>query len=349
MLLAHRECFDHLRWELRLAETYPQPKLTIDGDKRFEAYLQGLVTKTPIDRAVTAIVQSLSDIVAAVTPASIRLRARGEAAVYTHVGRDRMLRSIRLNIRRRMRKAIKHGFNGLEALRDGRKSYREGFFDICDLREDEYEAFEEVEKCLEPIAADAGGEPSLPSLKLVKKAVRFVCSSRVPFEIVIAGWHPLTFKVKGGQTFKSYVAGKRLDSDPEVARTAVAQAIDRLVPQFDEATLRGFFPDVTTEILIAAPMRTFILKRVREAIDTAVANASYSGLTLLQDWRIGLIDLEDARVGLVEPADEAGDVGPIEAHEPNEIDELLRGIKLPEHIERRLARLFDPGMAPRGH
>jgi hypothetical protein len=321
LLLAHREFFDHLRWDLRLAETYPQLKLSIDGDEKFDAYLDGLLTTTPIDRAITAIVQSLPDIVAAVSPTSIRLRAQGEAALYTKHGRDRMLRLVRLDIRRRMNRAIKNGFSGLEALGDGTRSYRVGFFYDGDFTVDEYEEFEKICGLPEPIEPE---EPSPPPLKLVKQAVRFICSPRVPFEIVIADRHPLTFTVKGGQTFKAYIAGKRLSSEAEVARTVVAEAIDRLVPQFDEAVLRDFFPKATAITLTAPPMRAFILKKVREAIDTAVARGGYAGLVQLKDWRDRVIEVGEAVSG----------VATSEGHEPNEIDELLEGIEPPEGWDR---------------
>jgi hypothetical protein len=324
LLLAHRECFDHLRWELRLSQTYPEPQLSIDGDERFEAYLQGLTNEAPLDRAITAVVQSMQDIVEGVAPASIRLHARGEAALYTPAGKKRMLRSVRLNIRKRMRKAVWDGFKGLQALREGRVSYRPRAFDWeRDVRDDEVEMFEELWDHLHGSDADEE-EPAPPSTKLVKQAVRFVCSPRVPFEIVIESRFPLTFAVKGGQTFKAYIAGKRLTSDAEVARTAVAEAIDRLVPQFDEDALRSFFPRSTLNTLTAAPMRNFILKKVREAVDAAVASGGYAALAKLKNWRGDLIEDEDA----------IGEVGLAEPDEPNEIDEMLADIDLPEDLPR---------------
>ena len=330
LLLAHRECFDHLRWELRLAEIYPEPRFSIDGDDRFDAYLHGDLTETPIDRALTALVQLLPDLVAAVNPVAIRLRERGEAGLYDHVNRDRVLRWIRRDIRVRMRRAItSRGFRGLEHLWDVRwvrPKFRPDDWEFFDLNdEEEVKAVQEIVDSFD-VEAEVSSEPPPPSLKLVKKAVRFVCSSRVPsrvpFEVVVAGRHPLTFKVKGGQTFKAYVAGRRLSSDAEAARTAVAQAVNRLVAQFDEPALRGFFPRATVETLTAEPMRAFILKKVREAIDTAVAKDGYASLVRLKDWRGDLIEADDA----------VGDVEPVEEDEPNEIDEILRGVELPEDI-----------------
>lgn len=331
---AHKTCFDNLRWELRLDETHP-PRLAIDGDDLFGAYLSGSNIATLDDRALTFVVQALVAIVEAVQPATIVLFAGGEAGLYAFRPRCRMLRRVRTLIRSRMLEALKLGFDGLMAIQAGSWRSARGDLDLDRFSDEEIEEALAVESLLDGDEPPAPIEPPPPSDKLTKQAVNFVFSrTGAHFEIGIASLAPLRFKAKGGMRFRGFASGARIGSDADIARTAVARAVEKLVGQFDESVLRGFFPNAKADALRTAGMMNFIRTQVRNAIDAAVAKGGYAALTKLDTWRQDLIEMEPP----------PGEVEMPPVRVPNEIDELLAGVE-PKHPELLLDLCLPPDLA----
>ena len=312
---AHKQCFDHLRWSLQLIETYPAT-LAVEFSGADEDYPSGKLTGTPQDRALTAIVYALVDAVAAVTPRFIELSAGGERALSTHRGRTRMLRKVRLNIRRRMHAAIKDGgFDRLEDMRAGWKPST-SFWDL-EFTDEETEALGAAETYLDANPAASPETTPEPSVKLTKKAVRYVFGGGAPFDIVASPTGSRQRRVKGGRKFVACAAGRGRGSDAELARTAVAQAVVRLVRRFDDPALRDLFPSISAKALRMPQMSAFIIKQVRGAIDAAVSTGGYAGLLKLDDWRRDLVEVDHVDAGAGEE--------PLSGNIFDEMDRLLAG------------------------
>jgi hypothetical protein len=128
-------------------------------------------------------------------------------------------------------------------------------------------------------------------------------------------------KVKGGVQYRRLLAGKRQANGVDVARTAIANAINLLVAQFDEQALRDLFPNATGDALFSVAMLKFVRTHARDTIAAAITKAGHDGVLALKTWRQDLLDLVDEGVG-----DLGGQTGP--KRKLNEIDEMLKDIVL---------------------